>query len=323
MQYRINDTPPREEMESFSDFTLFQSEAWMNFVADAQRARPVVAEIRDGADRIGWFAGLIVKKLGLRILGSPFPGWTTSYMGFNLPADVSRSDALKSLIEFSKKQLKCTHLELMDRHLTLAEVKSVGCHYRLFTGFEVDLSVDENTIWNNLAPSTRRNIRKGEREGIEVDVAVDDSFAHEYYEQLTEVFARQRLKPTYPSERVRLLLKYLLPTGRLLCLRASKPDGTCIATGIFPADRYRMYFWGGASRSEFRILRPNEAIQWYAMRYWRDRGVNKYDMGGGGQYKRKYGGVRIEVPWVRHSHLPGFETFRNMAQRLVSFRQRL
>ena len=92
------------------------------------------------------FIGLIIKKFGFRILGSPFPGWTTSYMGFNLWPPVSRADALVSLVEFSKKQLKCSHLELMDRNLTLDEVKRTGYRHRIFTGFEIDLSVDENSI---------------------------------------------------------------------------------------------------------------------------------------------------------------------------------
>jgi hypothetical protein len=323
MQFHLIDTHPGSPIDTALECTLFQSEAWMNFVAEAQSAVPVVAEIREGVDRIGWFTGLIVKKFGFRILGSPFPGWTTSYMGFNLAPGVSRPDALGALIMFSRKHLKCIHLEIMDRYLTLDDVRSAGCHYRLFTGFEVDMSGDEEAIWSNMAPSTRRNIRKAEREGVRVEVAADDAFAQEYYEQLSEVFARQQLKPTYPLERVRLLLKHLLPTGRILCLRAFRPDGTCVATGIFPADWSRMYFWGGASRAESRILRPNEAIQWYAMRYWRDRGVNKYDMGGGGEYKRKYGGVPVAVPWVRHSHLPFLETLRGAAQRLVSLRQRL
>ena len=60
------------------------------------------------------------------------------------------------------------------------------------------------------------------------------------------------------------------------------------------------YFWGGASWREHQILQPNEAIFWHAMRYWKERGVMTFDMGGGGDYKRKYGGAELVVP-----HLSG------------------
>lgn len=323
MEMHVVENPPWDEIYKLPDYTLFQSKEWIEFVAESQNAFPVVAEINEGSNRLGWFLGLRLKKLGIKILGAPFPGWTTSYMGFVLSEHVPRVEALKALIAFSKKTLKCAQIELMDRHLTEADAKAAGFRYRLFNGFEVDLSDGENMLLSRMAPSTRRNIRKAEREGISVVPADDEKFIDDYFEQLQEVFNRQNLKPTYPKKRVQSLIKHLLPTGRLLLLRALHPDGTCIGTGIFPADHHRMYFWGGASKAKTRILRPNEAIQWFAMRYWQQRSVICYDMGGGGEYKRKYGGRKISVPWLRYSAYPGLDLFRTIAKGIVGFRQRL
>lgn len=322
MKFSLVENPPWDEMSRMPDHTLFQSKEWIVFVAEAQNAQPVIIEIADGSERIGWFVGLIVKKIGLRILGSPFPGWTTSYMGFNLHDVGNRTEALGSLIKFSRKELGCVGVEVMDRKFQESEITAAGWRYRLLTGYEVDLSGTENDLFDRFSSSTQRNIRKSEREGISVVQAHEDSFIAEYYSQLQEVFALQGLKPTYTKKRVELLLKHLLPTGRLLLLRVLDPGGKCIASGIFPADQHRMYFWGGASRTESRILRPNEAMHWFAMKYWQGRGVALYDMGGGGEYKRKYGGRPIAVPWIRHSHIPGFEMLRSLAKRLVEMRQR-
>jgi len=63
----------------------------------------------------GRFSEMMIKKLGLRILGSPFPGWMTSYMGFNLAPDISRMDALLALGEFAFGDLRCSHIEIRDR----------------------------------------------------------------------------------------------------------------------------------------------------------------------------------------------------------------
>lgn len=43
---------------------------------------------------VGYFTGMIVRKIGLRILGSPFPGWSTDYMGLSLSACVDRRKAV-------------------------------------------------------------------------------------------------------------------------------------------------------------------------------------------------------------------------------------
>jgi len=46
-------------------------------------------------------------------------------------------------------------------------------------------------------------------------------------------------------------------------------------------------------------------------------------MGGGGEYKRKYGGHEIAVPWVRKSKYRFLGYLRNSVQAAFAFRQRL
>src|SRR5205085_2043438 len=146
-------------------------------------------------------------------------------------------------------------------------------------------------------------IRKAERVGVTIEEADDLEFADEYYAQLRDVFAKQSLVPTYGKERVTELIRRLHPTGRLLLLRARSRDGECIATGIFPGMNGSAYFWGGASWREYQILRPNEALMWHAIRHWQARGAVRFDLGGGAEYKRKYGGAEIVVPEFRFSRL--------------------
>jgi lipid II:glycine glycyltransferase (peptidoglycan interpeptide bridge formation enzyme) len=120
--------------------------------------------------------------------------------------------------------------------------------------------------------------------------------------------------PTYGVERVRELIQALLPTGRLLLVRARAPSGEPIATGIFPAMNGTAYFWGGASWRQHQHYRPNEAIFWYAMRYWKHHGMKSLDMGGGGDYKRKYGPVEFTVPSLHKSRIAGLAQLRDLAE---------
>ena len=310
-------------LEQFEDYTIFETMEWLKFVADSQNAKPMVARLIDGNNWVGRFSGLIVKKYGLRIIGSPLPGWTTSYMGFNLEPSISRLDALLALENFAFSELKCSHVEIMDRHLSERDLSEAGYKYRLFSGFEINLAQDEDKLFKSMKSTCRRCIRKAAKSGVSLEVANDPSFADDYYGQLEDVFAKQGLVPTYSKKRVELLIEHLLPTGQLLLVRAKAIDGTCIATGIFPALNDTMYFWGGASWRSHQLLRPNEAIQWFAMRYWQKRGICKYDMGGGGDYKRKYGGSEIVIPWGRKSKYPHFENMRNMAQGFFAIKQRI
>ncbi len=67
----------------------------------------------------------------------------------------------------------------------------------------------------------------------------------------------------------------------------------------------------GASWRDGQKLLPNEALQWFAMNYWKDRGIAAYDMGGGGDYKSKYGGSAIEVGWLRSSRFARMDQVRD------------
>jgi Acetyltransferase (GNAT) domain len=309
------------ELESFSDRTICQE--WVQFIADTQKAQPVAAELRDGSSVLGYFSALVFSRFGIRILGSPFPGWTTGYMGFALAPGVPRWMALAALERFAFRELGCLHFEIVDRYLTVEDGKRVGLPYSMTTSYETDLRESEEELFNRMKSACRRCIRKAAREGVVIEEARDDAFAGEYYEQLKEVFLRQRLVPTYDLERVRKLIEHLGPTGRLLLLRARDPDGRCIATGIYPAINRIAHFWGNASLMTGRHLRPNEAVHWYAIRYWRRRGVAFFDWGGAGRYKEKYGCYPIALPRFYKSRIPELGYLRNHAERLISSRQRV
>jgi len=306
-------------LSQYSDRTIFQTEEWLKFISITQNAEPVIAVILDGERQVGRFTGLIIKKYGIKILGSPFPGWTTFYMGFNLDKSVSCADALIALKSFAFNDLKCLHVEITDRSINRDNLKEAGYFFdskRITSGYEIDLTINKDDLFGKMSQTSRWCIRKSIKNGVSIEVANDRSFAYDYYSQLKDVFAKQGLVPTYPIERVKILIDCLNSSGMLLLLRARNSEGVCIATGIFPAMNDTMYFWGGASWRSYQKLYPNEPIQWFAMQYWKEKGIKKYNMGGGGEYKRKYGGYEIYVPWGRKSKYIGLELLRNFAKRL-------
>jgi CelD/BcsL family acetyltransferase involved in cellulose biosynthesis len=308
--------------DAFVDRTSNQTAPWLSFVAATQGGEPVVASLRDGNETVGYFTGLIVKKYGFKILGSPFAGWTTDYMGFNLAPGYPRRAALEGLRAFAFKTLGCAHVEVYDRHATEDDARAGTFDYRIMRSFEIDLRRDEDALFKSMTQACRNCVRKAEKSGVTVEEARDEAFADDYYAQLRDVFAKQSLVPTYGLERVRALIKHVLPSGNLLLLRARDKDGKCVATGIFSGFGSRMIYWGAASWREHQHLRPNEAIVWHAMRHWKARGVPFFDMGGGGEYKRRYGGYDIAVPWIRASRFGAVARLRDAAKRAIDLKQR-
>src|SRR6266496_5835926 len=214
-----------EFLDGFADRTVFQTRDWLNFVAETQRAAPVIAELQQDGKVVGFFSGLTFSRLGIKVLGSSFPGWTTPYMGFNLLPGTSRGVALAALEHMAWNDLTCLHLEVSDPYFSVEDGQALGFTCEFYTSYRTDLRKSEEEIFKSMDCACRRCIRKAEKSGVMIEEAHDLTFADEYYEQLKDVFARQGLVPTYKLGRVRALVKYLEPTGRLLLLRARDPQG--------------------------------------------------------------------------------------------------
>lgn len=308
-------------LDALPDRVVFQSRPWLGFLAEAHGLAPVVAELVRDDVVCGWFTGLVGRRAGVRVLGSPMPGWATQYLGFNLLPGTSRPEALAAVPAFAFGSLGCVHVEVCDRWSAAGDAPG-GRTTDVMT-FAVDLRAPEAEMRSRMTAGTRQNLRKGQRLGLRVEEAEPQGFAEEYYAQLLEVFAKQRLVPTYTLERVRQLIRHLHPTGDLQLLRVTDSGGLSLATALVVGTGRSASFWGGASWREHQHLRPNEALLWHAFTSWKARGAVEFDFGGGGEYKRKYGATELVVPHARWSRWAGLETLRGAARTAVRGSQQL
>lgn len=309
-------------LDGFADRTVFQTREWLHFVRETQHAKIVLCEMVEAGETVGYFSGLVFSRFGVRILGSSFPGWTTPYMGFNLVPGASRKAALAAIERMAWDTLKCLHMEVSDPFFTVDDGEENGFSCEAYASYRSDLAQTEDKLFSSMDSACRRCVRKAEKSGVTIEEAHDLGFADEYYEQLKDVFAKQSLVPTYTVERVRALVRNLEPTGRILLVRARDASGKCIATGIFPGFNKIAEFWGNASFRSSQSLRPNEAIHWHAMKYWKRRGAEIYDWGGEGTYKEKYGCIAHRVPWFTKSRFDFIGKLRGQARAMFERKQR-
>lgn len=315
-----------DEIDAAPDRVVYQTREWLRFVAEAQGADPVVADVFDERQRlVARFTGLIVRRFGLRILGSPFPGWNTGQVGFNLLEPVDPRLLAESLVAYAFGPLRCIHLEIIDPAFAGSDLSALGFRSTPLRTYRVALGRDEDAIFADMSSACRRAIRKATKSGVTVERASGVEFAEEYYAQLEDVFAKQSLRPGHGVDRVRQLIEAMEPTGRLLLLRSVSPQGDRIATGIFVGMNELAFYWGGASWRAYQQLRPNELLMWHAIRHWKGRGVSHLDLGGGTEegfadYKRKFGPDEVTMPSLRRSRFGLVGAARDTAAALATSR---
>lgn len=303
------------------DAEVYHSTGWLEYLSRSQAAEPVVATVWSEGRHAGHFVGAIVRRGGVRILGSPLRGWTTQCMGFLLDDGIDRRAAAEALLPFAFRDLHCLHVELSDRRLSVLQM--AGSRYRAEVGdtYVVDLEPAEDVILGRMRATTRNYIRHAIRDGVVIERASGEGFADDYYEQLADVFGRQGLAPTYGIDRVRHLISVLEPTGQLLLLRARESSGACVATLVSVGRGRTAVLWGVAFTRSRTTTHPNELLHWEAIRRWRAMGANRYDMGGGGAYKAKYGGSEAPTVHFYCSRWRILGVARSAVRRIVRERQ--
>ena len=116
---------------------------------------------------VGAFTGLKVRRLGVPILGSPFKGWMTGPMGFDLDPAVPRREAARGAdaLRLQGARAACTS-RCSTATPRSSELDGMSARLAEFHTYELDLGRTRIRCWRASSSSCRRNLRKSEREGV-------------------------------------------------------------------------------------------------------------------------------------------------------------
>lgn len=289
-------------ISAFDSKAIFHQSVWLNFIEKTQGIKRTLLKIEKNNKTIGYFPCFIFYKGPFKILGSPCVGWVTNFMGPVVNKNnFNQQNFLNALENYCKSQ-KIVQIEISNPVFEPVIMKSYGFNCREDITYILDLSPNEEEMWKNLRSECRTAIRKAINNNLIAEDTNDPQIIDEYYSQLREVFARQRLTPTYSYKTPQALFDCLKKEDLLFSLRV-KLGQEVIATGLFSHDDRDVYFFGGASRQKFYHLRPNNFLHWELMKIAAKRGILRYETGGGG-FKQRFGGKLIKkYHWYKSYNL--------------------
>lgn len=296
---------------------VFLQKEWLYFIKEDKNAKILLIKIHY-KNKSGFFVGLVFKKYGFTFIGSPFSGWSTPYFNIIGEIDVDK-ELYQKLLSYVRKKYHPLLVEIVHSNFTKEIVENYK-HKELRT-LILDISISEDELFKNFKQDARNFIRQFDRKGSRIEISNNDqSFASDYYSQLVDVFRKQNLMPTYNLSKVDNLMRNMINTQNLLCLKVYNPNNLCIATSIFVGDKDTFYFWGGASYREYQNYRPNEAMIWYAIKYWKGKGAKSFDMVGVRDYKRKFGSSEKTYYRIYYSSIPFIVSLRNLVEKIFYLR---
>lgn len=291
---------------------------WLNFLKHNQNAKPVVLAVIDKKETVAFFVGAIVKKVGIRILGSPFEGWLTPDMGFIGLKEFNINHAITAVKKYAFCELKCCFLQITDKKLKNQELDLKHVHFETTRVLHIDSSRDQEKILDNFSKHGRRDVRAAGRKGLAFkELPFDEKFAKIYYKQLVDVFKKQNLHPNYDLKKVNDLVKAFTNVPERVFAIGAFYEDKCVGTVFSFGYGKWAYYIGAASFREYQKKLPNEGLFWEFVKHWNERGIENIDMVGFRPYKMKYNPEIIEIPTLVFQKYPFLIMGKNCAKKAV------
>lgn len=280
---------------------------WVRFLETMNGVSPIILEVYTENDkRIGYFAGGIQVFHGVKLLGSPFWGWMSQHMGFDLREEVNKAALVDNLIDYAIDNLHVNYIQLTDFKIEYADIKN--CTHKLIKGMcyktcYIDLTLDEAQLRKNLKSGYRTCIRKFYKNGGYIEEDYTEEFIEEHHRHLEQVFKKVGRKT--PNYREKMCMLYnssdfskgadnKLGVYSIKAIIPEKVDGEIvnksIASSYYIHNGYMAKFVSNASYPAYLKYCPNQALTWNAMMAFKAAGLHYLDMGGGGDYKLNYSG---------------------------------
>lgn len=238
------------------DATVFHSSAWARVLIRSYGHAPHYLRIRSG---LRVLAIVPIMELDSRWTGRR--GVCLPFSDGCGPLRMTQEDAetvYDALAAYARFH-EWGHLEIRDGRLPPA----VDVAESVYLSHDIDLKVGMSALWQGLAPSVRRAIRKAKGMSLEVTVESNESAFRIYHDLHSRTRRRHGLPPQPLGFFLNLHREVILPGNGAIIL--AKVGRDYVAGAVFLHNKRGAIYKFGASDERFWSCRPNQAVMWAGM----------------------------------------------------------
>ena len=258
------------QMESLDGATPFHSSAWAAVLNETYGFEPVYfARRREGMPALVMPMMKIVSPLtGRRFVSLPFSDCCD-------PLSERETDIallMKLVIAHARNQ-GCKYVEWRSRRPLFPDEPVWNTYY----GHSLVLDGNEGAVFGGVNSSTRRNIRKAEREKVLIQFGEDLNSVKEFY-RLHCGTRKEHGLPPQPFNFFRKIWEHIIRPKRGWVILAWH-QGKCIGGAVFFHFSNRAVYKFGASDKRYQAVRANNLIMWEAVKWYGRKSYVSLDFG--------------------------------------------
>ena len=262
MRYDIDIVNPVEYqgwddlLASSRQYSFFHTSEWAKVLWETYHYRPVYFTIIDNNRLLALFPVMEVKSIftGLRGVSLPF----TDYCQTIITDEIEREDMLDFVKEYGRR-CKWKFIETRDGHYP--DATATASFYR----HSLKLTPDTGQIFSGFKDSTKRNIRKAMRMGVEVEICRTSEAVDEYC-RLHYITRKKHGLPPQPRCFFQKIYEHIISKElgfiALACYHKKN-----IAGALFLNFKEKSLFKFGASDHTCQHLRTNDLVMWEAIKW--------------------------------------------------------
>jgi hypothetical protein len=287
-----------ESLRSLPDHSFFHTSSWAEALRKSYGYQPFYFTL--------WQGGRLSAILPCMGIHSALTGRRGVCLPFTDHCEPAVSDAAQfqemfaAAVDLGKKQ-EWKYLEIRGGETFFRNEEPSEWHY----GHQLDLTAGSEKIFSNLRDSTGRNIRKAEKDGIEIAVSVSPE-AVKAFCRLNALTRRDHGLPPQPRRFFQNAYDHILSKNLGFIVLASF-RGAAIAANVFFHFGDQLIYKYGASDRACRHLRVNNLVMWEAIKWGCDHGCKTLCFGrtepdneGLRQFKAGWGAREYPIKYYRY-----------------------
>jgi hypothetical protein len=255
---------------SHPDYSFFHSSAWARVLFESYQYRPRYFTVIDHGQLLALIPVMEVNSFltGRRGVSLPF----TDYCNSIVDGSIQFQDLFEHIMDYGKN-CRWKSIELRDgNNLLPSSFPSIT-----YLGHVLSLSKKEDQIFSSFRDTTKRNIRKAFKEGVEVGISTSLDSVKEFC-RLNCLTRREHGLPPQPLHFFKNLHDHVISKDLGWVVLASF-QGKPIAGAIYFHFGKKAVYKYGASNKRFQHLRANNLVMWEAIKRYSQDGFKSLCFG--------------------------------------------
>lgn len=286
-----------ELLLSTKSYSFFHSSVWARVLLESYKYKPIYFTLIDKDVLLVLLPLMEVKSFftGKRGVSLPF----SDYCDPIIEGNINFQDVFDNILEYGKHQ-DWKFIEIRCRRDILQDVSPFSCFY----SHTLDLSKYEEQIFSSFRDSTKRNIKKAVREGVEINICKSLESIKKFY-KLNCITRKMHGLPPQPYYFFKKIYDFIISRDFGIVVLASHKK-RAIAGAVFFHLGEKAFFKYAASDRAYQHLRPNNLVMWEGIKWYCKNGYKTFCFGrtemenkGLSQYKAGWGTKESIIKYYR------------------------